>query len=153
MTSLKNTFKYDFDALVGELCVGDYVYVIDSVPVDGELIDKWIVKQLDTYWMQFIYNLGEKWCKPIALTPEIIGFFDEIEQLDDVGTRFRMLGTPFYIVSLYDGTYSIEISGAVGVSRVRYLHQLQNAYYMLTGVKLEKLTINTVVRWHEAHQR
>lgn len=129
-----------------ELCVGDYIFIRDSYPKCGKLVERWKFKQLDAYWLQCVFNLGKGWSMPIELTADVIASFDEIEQLDENGTRFRLTSTPFYLVSLHDGSYSVETLPFVAISRVRYLHQLQNVFYWITGVPLTNLRVEGAVR-------
>src|SRR5690349_14348739 len=75
-------------------------------------------------------------CNPIPLTPEILTAAGFIKSADD-----RFYGHDFQpIYHIQSGYY-----GAVGMPlyfKMRYLHQLQNLYFALTGTELEVKQLN-----------
>jgi hypothetical protein len=114
-----------------ELRIGNWVEI--TKPRHGETFIKVESIANDIINLEFReYSFFE--LKPILLTEEILlkcGFEDETDnQPFDLGVR------------TYDnGTISIDSNFEVGLGRnshfVKYLHQLQNLYYALTGEELK----------------
>lgn len=133
--------------IANELRIGNWVSNIHDIPM--------IVKAIyeDTIYVDFKGNVGALWefnkyepFKPIELTEEILlkcGFKHE---------------TMFIIKNLYlieygdfnfaldenNGFYHVKLSNhsfghekQVGLGMIKYLHQLQNLYFALTGTELK----------------
>ena len=73
--------------------------------------------------------------EPIPLTPEILekaGFTNE-DKLHAGANTWWKEGMGEYLSFYYDGFLKYELTGR----SVKYLHQLQNLYFALTGEELE----------------
>lgn len=97
----------------------------------------------DTVYLNFEGNEGDVFEEEeenllgIEITEEILEKFCVKKQ----PIRFRPTFTVFEIeefveILKYDGLWSFSYAGEVH-ARIKYLHQLQNAYFMLTGKQLE----------------
>lgn len=96
-------------------------------------IGTYTIRYLDnTYNDNFRAFIGYDYIKPIELTEEILlkcGFVKDIE------TSYRWYLDEYFTYDLDDGGFKFE--GIWIEPLIKYLHQLQNLYFCLTGKELE----------------
>lgn len=126
-----------------ELRIGCYVFAKDVRPMFPHSQKRtyyWEVRWLDEYWLRSVLCFGNDWVEPIPLTEQLLDAFPDLCKSDD-GT-YEIVGTPFHLATLYDGSWSVETQDLTGISRVCYLHQLQNVYYDITGAEMSCHMVN-----------
>jgi hypothetical protein len=78
------------------------------------------------------YPLPVSWqAEPIPLTAEL---------LEKCGCKLRdgyIKNYPLYSITSQNGKEQIQITGYISLPQIKYLHQLQNLYFALTGEELE----------------
>lgn len=95
-----------------------------------------LIKMDDAYYGE----LPSSYCEPITITEDIlltVGF----KPLDSVNF-FIPVGAQKIIMRIQSGIPYCEFLGCYIADRIKYLHQLQNAYYVISGRELEFNHIN-----------
>lgn len=90
-------------------------------------------------------DCGLEMIRPINITRQFLqknGFTEDIN-----GTLWRLMQTHYLeMIDMPDGFYPVytqipevssEAEQKVGINKIKYVHQLQNLWYSLTGVELE----------------
>lgn len=132
---------YNFDLPFYQTRIGNYCYIKDYVNIADKNIKKrksymfrsWKFHQLTPYWYDYLIHQGYEDYMPIVLTNMVISLLDAFFERNGDGS-YRILNSPFNITQDQDG-YDITHNGE-RLFRVKYLHQLQNAYFLMTGVEL-----------------
>lgn len=136
-----------------ELRIGNYVKCLDDV-IAVEYVDKLLIKGV--YHRDAIYNTSVqvKHCKPIPLTEELLlkfGFKKVVYASDKegYGTEYNLkLSDDIYLNYLDDfslGIYADEtrrnndFAVIPATKMVKYVHQLQNLIFALTGKEYEEM--------------
>lgn len=124
---------------VNELRIGNYLYLCGwNVNVVGVREDGvYVVNDLNT-----ILNVDITEVRPIPLTKEFFTRNGFIEQVgcDEYGTYFRSAVLRIEVFEI-DGGWSVHIDDdhciTVFGKCLKYVHELQNAYYISTDAELE----------------
>lgn len=118
-----------------ELRIGNYISIGGNKMVEIVEVGSFTIRYLDdTYNDNFRAFLGYDYLKPIELTEEILlkcGFFYD----SDVDT-FKISNYPMQLDSYGFYGYMFIMFGE-GLCLIKYLHQLQNIYFALTGKELK----------------
>ena len=118
-----------------ELRVGNLVLIKDYMPrnIKEKFYDQYLVpKVLDRYWMYYLNFKGFQECVPIPLSNNILNNIPELEA-GEYG--MNIVGTDFFVESNVEGNFDISIIES-RLSRIKYVHQLQNVFHDLTGVDI-----------------
>lgn len=91
-----------------------------------------VPKAIDDYWMYYLCFKGFGECVPIPINDRIIGLIPELGVCE---RKWSFTGSPFMLERDYKRNYDVTVYD-FKLSRVKYLHQLQNIYLDLTGATL-----------------
>ena len=132
---------HNFDQQFYQFRIGNYCYIRDYRNIAGKrserkkafIVTSWKFRQLTPYWFDYIIHQGYDEFMPIMLTNNVISLLDNFFSVRDE-TSFKITNTPFVLAGDSDGYDVIHDNSKL--FRIKYLHQLQNAYFLMTGVEL-----------------
>jgi hypothetical protein len=94
-----------------------------------------VPKQVTPSTIEEVWNAERSWCKPIPLTEEWLVKFRFVKEIDDL---YLDLSSSFLIWFNDDEFLHYKSNQLETICSIKYVHQLQNLYFALTG---EELTI------------
>lgn len=122
------------DLLPEQMTAGVVVYIADYLSAGGRRKYNCTMRPriLDEYWLYYLTDLGIQEVDPVPITTERMKMLPDLSCV--IGDTFAIDGTEF-TVTPSGGWHVIMLSGQV-VFSVRYIHQLQLAYSLITGASL-----------------
>lgn len=118
-----------------ELRIDNAVFIRDCNLILGEYVWQWKLHYLDDYWFGYLGNVTPDDLRPILLDRCLLSLLSDVI-IPDLTTPdlYTIRGTVYRLVRSRYG-WDIKYSKQ-RIANVRFLHQLQNLYYDLTGSDL-----------------
>ena len=118
-----------------ELRIGNLInyeqttHVISSIS-ENHVISYWVMKKREETWHDFLDDI-----KPIPLTEEWLEKSGKFDWSDDYW--ILLIANLTEIELLYQGDEFKVYMNDLPIQYIKYVHQLQNLYFALTGTELE----------------
>jgi hypothetical protein len=113
-----------------ELRIGNYIDYERTTHVVTRLLEHYVSHDWHKSIGEDAYDTSYDSINPIPLTSEI---------LEKCGFKLRdgyLKNYPLYSITSQNGKEQIQITGYMSLPQIKYLHQLQNLYFALTGKEL-----------------
>ena len=124
------------DMLQSQIVCGSMLYVADYVPLEKNRKYKCTMRPrvLNDYWLQYIYNIGLGEAEGILVNEQIL---DKLTDLKKSQEGWRIDGTTLVVKTDEKEPYIASENGYIRLLNVKYVHQLQLGYSLLTGADLD----------------
>lgn len=120
-----------YEMLLEEIHIGSIAYIRDykrkTTRAGSGYYEVWVVKKIDdAIYFRLLNNVADDF-HPLVLTDDLLSAFQDDFIYCEDKDAFAFLGTSIYLQRIKGG-YDIG-----GMALVKYVHQLQNIYHMITG--------------------
>ena len=125
------------DLLPQQLVIGSVVYIADYIPVikpRKKLTCRMMPRVLNDYWLQYVHQLGMYEVDPIFVNQSTLESLNDLTH-EEIG--WGIDGTDFFVSIDENEPYIAHRNGDIRLFQVKYVHQLQLAYSLLTGAILD----------------
>lgn len=106
----------------------------------GNYLKSDVVVKIDARTIFDIWDISKKY-EPIPITEEWLFKFGFVDGHKCEEYHNFIILDPFFIVAYKKNNYHLHVYGKFNIE-IKYIHQLQNLYFALTGKELELLNLN-----------